>query len=276
MKTAAAIVTEPRRTHLPRRDRRPRARRAGRGRRGRRDREAARPARRSRSPAPKARSARSMRASLPFEVDADRGQRHRRGRARRSWSISAIPTSPSRPPCCPTTASAWRAWSSSSASTSASIRWRWPSRNESPRDRDARAIARLTRNYARPADFFVEKLAEGVGTIAAAFYPKPVIVRLSDFKTNEYASLLGGAGSSPRKTNPMLGFRGASRYAHPAYAAGFALECAALKRVREDMGLTNLRIMVPFCRRVEEARQRDRGHGARTASSAARTGSRST
>ncbi|MFZ0093860.1 MAG: putative PEP-binding protein, partial [Pseudolabrys sp.] len=86
-----------------------------------------------------------------------------------------------------------------------------------------------------------------------AFYPKPVIVRLSDFKTNEYARLLGGDGFEPREENPMLGFRGAARYAHPAYAAGFALECAALRRVREDMGLTNVRIMVPFCRRVEEA-----------------------
>jgi pyruvate, water dikinase len=117
------------------------------------------------------------------------------------------------------------------------------------------AIARRTRDYARPADFFIEKLAEGVGTIAAAFYPKPVIVRLSDFKTNEYAQLLGGAVFEPKEANPMLGFRGASRYAHPAYAAGFALECAALKRVRDVMGLTNLRIMVPFCRRVAEARQ---------------------
>ena len=107
----------------------------------------------------------------------------------------------------------------------------------------------------RPADYFVEKLSEGVGLIAAAFYPKPVIVRLSDFKTNEYASLLGGDGFEPKEENPMLGFRGAARYAHPAYAAGFALECAALRRVREDMGLTNLRIMIPFCRRVEEARR---------------------
>ena len=117
------------------------------------------------------------------------------------------------------------------------------------------AITRLVRNYARPTDFFVEKLAEGVGTIAAAFYPKPVILRLSDFKTNEYASLLGGAGFEPKEENPMLGFRGASRYAHPAYAAGFALECAALVRVRNEMGLTNLRVMVPFCRRVAEGRE---------------------
>ena len=117
------------------------------------------------------------------------------------------------------------------------------------------AIARLVRNYPKPTDFFIERLSEGVGTIAAAFYPKPVIIRLSDFKTNEYASLIGGAGFEPKEANPMLGFRGAARYAHPAYAAGFALECAALARVRDEMGLTNLRIMVPFCRRVTEAKQ---------------------
>ena len=122
--------------------------------------------------------------------------------------------------------------------------------------RTARAtIARLVRNYTRPTDFFVEKLAEGVGTIAAAFYPRPVIVRLSDFKTNEYASLIGGAAFEPKEENPMLGFRGASRYSHPAYAAGFALECQALARVRNEMGLTNLRVMVPFCRRVAEGKQ---------------------
>jgi pyruvate,water dikinase len=117
------------------------------------------------------------------------------------------------------------------------------------------AIKALVRNYTCPADYFIEKLSEGVGVIAAAFYPKPVIVRLSDFKTNEYARLLGGEGFEPKEENPMLGFRGAARYAHPAYAAGFALECAALRRVRRDMGLTNLRIMVPFCRRVVEARR---------------------
>jgi pyruvate,water dikinase len=116
-------------------------------------------------------------------------------------------------------------------------------------------IERATRHYAKPADFFVIRLAEGIGTIAAAFYPRRVIVRLSDFKTNEYASLLGGADFEPQEANPMLGFRGAARYAHPAYAAGFALECAALARVRDAMGLDNIRIMVPFCRRVEEAQQ---------------------
>jgi pyruvate,water dikinase len=115
------------------------------------------------------------------------------------------------------------------------------------------AIATLTQGFDRPADFFVRQLAEGVGMIAAAFYPKPVIVRMSDFKTNEYASLLGGRWFEPHEENPMIGFRGASRYAHPAYAEGFALECAAMKRVREDMGLTNVKLMIPFCRRVQEA-----------------------
>jgi pyruvate,water dikinase len=117
---------------------------------------------------------------------------------------------------------------------------------------ERKALAALTARYARPADFFVEKLSEGIGTIAAAFYPKPVIVRMSDFKTNEYASLLGGRSFEPTEPNPMLGFRGASRYAHPAYAEGFALECAALRRAREQMGLTNITVMIPFCRRVEE------------------------
>ena len=116
-------------------------------------------------------------------------------------------------------------------------------------------IARLTAGYPTPADFFVERLAEGVGTIAAAFYPKPVVVRMSDFKSNEYASLLGGAAFEPSESNPMIGFRGASRYAHPAYAEGFGLECAAMKRVRDTMGLTNVILMIPFCRRVDEARQ---------------------
>ena len=153
------------------------------------------------------------------------------------------------------TGSGWRAWSSSSTTTSASIRWRSPAPNKVASTTARAAIARLVRNYPRPTDFFVEKLAEGIGTIAAAFFPKPVIVRLSDFKTNEYASLIGGAAFEPKEDNPMLGFRGASRYAHPAYAAGFALECAALARVRKEMGLTNLRIMVPFCRRVAEAEQ---------------------
>lgn len=120
--------------------------------------------------------------------------------------------------------------------------------------RDRRSIKLMTSRYNNPSDFFIERLSEGVGIIAAAFYPRPVIVRLSDFKTNEYAKLLGGADFEPKEENPMLGFRGAARYAHPAYADGFALECAALERVRNIMGLTNLKVMVPFCRRLEEAR----------------------
>jgi pyruvate, water dikinase len=132
--------------------------------------------------------------------------------------------------------------------------------------RAQKSIRRLVRNYAHPTDYFIEKLSEGIGVIAAAFFPNPVIVRLSDFKTNEYARLIGGEGFEPKEDNPMLGFRGAARYAHPAYAAGFALECAALRRVRQEMGLTNLRIMVPFCRRVDEARrvlEAMAGHGLR-------------
>lgn len=123
-------------------------------------------------------------------------------------------------------------------------------RVEDRRERDA--IALLTRGYAKRSDFFVEKLSEGIGTIAAAFHPKPVIVRMSDFKTNEYARLLGGEAFETPESNPMLGFRGASRYAHPAYAGGFALECAAIRRVRDEMGLKNTIVMIPFCRRVEE------------------------
>ncbi|QDU74583.1 Phosphoenolpyruvate synthase [Bremerella volcania] len=113
-------------------------------------------------------------------------------------------------------------------------------------------IEHLTRYYDSPAEFFIQRLSEGVGTIAAAFYPKPVVVRMSDFKTNEYASLLGGRWFEAEEDNPMLGFRGASRYAHPAYAEGFALECAAMQRVRDEMGLTNVKLMIPFCRRVNE------------------------
>jgi pyruvate, water dikinase len=128
-----------------------------------------------------------------------------------------------------------------------------PERIDDPAVREQ--IAQLTQGFATPADFFVRQLAEGVGMIAAAFYPKPVIVRLSDFKTNEYASLLGGRWFEPVEANPMIGFRGASRYVHPAYADGFALECAAMLRVRKQMGLSNVKLMVPFCRRVDEAQR---------------------
>jgi pyruvate, water dikinase len=116
-------------------------------------------------------------------------------------------------------------------------------------------IAELTPQYALKADFFVDKLAYGIGTIAAAFYPKPVIVRMSDFKSNEYANLLGGRQFEPREENPMLGWRGASRYYDERYREGFALECQAMKRVRDDMGLTNVILMIPFCRTPEEGKR---------------------
>lgn len=103
-----------------------------------------------------------------------------------------------------------------------------------------------------PKEFFVRKLAEGIAKIACAFYPKPVIVRMSDFKSNEYARLIGGGEFEPEEENPMLGFRGASRYYDDRYKAGFRLECLAMQRVREDMGLTNVKAMIPFCRTVEE------------------------
>jgi pyruvate,water dikinase len=116
-------------------------------------------------------------------------------------------------------------------------------------------IERLTAGYADKPQFFVDKLAQGVAMIAAAFYPKDVILRLSDFKTNEYANLIGGRAYEPDEENPMLGFRGASRYYHPRYQAGFALECRAVKKVRDEMGLTNLKLMIPFCRTIDEGRK---------------------
>ncbi len=114
-------------------------------------------------------------------------------------------------------------------------------------------VEELLAGEADGASYVVNRLAEGVGLIAAAFHPRPVVVRLSDFKTNEYADLLGGSSFEPHEDNPMLGFRGASRYAHPDYAEGFALECAAMRRVRDDMGLTNVVLMLPFVRRLAEA-----------------------
>lgn len=116
-------------------------------------------------------------------------------------------------------------------------------------------IAALTPQYENKSQFFVDKLAYGIGTIAAAFYPKPVIVRMSDFKSNEYANLLGGRQFEPREENPMIGWRGASRYYDERYQEGFALECQAMKRVRDEMGLTNVILMIPFCRTPEEGKR---------------------
>jgi pyruvate,water dikinase len=116
-------------------------------------------------------------------------------------------------------------------------------------------IEKLTVGYKKKQDYFIDQLSQGIATIAAAFYPKEVIVRLSDFKTNEYANLIGGKAFEPREENPMLGFRGASRYYSELYKEGFALECAAIKKVRETMGLDNLKVMVPFCRTLEEGKK---------------------
>lgn len=124
--------------------------------------------------------------------------------------------------------------------------------DELPEGPEKDEIVRLTSSYPNKADYFVQKLAEGVGQLAAAFYPKDVIVRLSDFKSNEYAGLLGGKSFEPTEENPMIGFRGASRYYDPRYQDGFLLECQAMRHAREVMGLTNIKLMIPFCRTVTE------------------------
>ena len=114
-------------------------------------------------------------------------------------------------------------------------------------------IAEITAGYDDKTEYFVEHLARGLARIAAALYPKPVIVRMSDFKTNEYAGLIGGAEFEPKEENPMIGFRGASRYYSPRYKEGFALECKAMRRLRNEMGFDNVVMMIPFCRSVDEA-----------------------
>ncbi len=116
-----------------------------------------------------------------------------------------------------------------------------------------KAVESVARGHASPVAFFVDKLAEGVATIAAAFYPKPVIVRMSDFKSNEYRKLIGGSRYEPEEENPMLGFRGAARYISEEFAECFEMECLALKRVREQMGLDNVQIMIPFVRTLNQA-----------------------
>jgi pyruvate,water dikinase len=120
---------------------------------------------------------------------------------------------------------------------------------------DRKAIEALTGHHAGKSAYFIETLAESVAQVAAAFWPRDVIVRMSDFKTNEYAQLLGGKQFEPEEENPMLGFRGASRYYHPGYREGFGLECEAMKMVRDSMGLTNVKLMIPFCRTLEEGRK---------------------
>jgi pyruvate,water dikinase len=120
-------------------------------------------------------------------------------------------------------------------------------------EKAATTIAELTRGYERKPDYFVDRLSLGLARIAAAFYPKPAIIRMSDFKTNEYAGLIGGAEFEPKEENPMIGFRGASRYYSRQYRDGFALECRAIRRLREEMGFTNVVVMIPFCRSTAEA-----------------------
>jgi pyruvate, water dikinase len=122
-------------------------------------------------------------------------------------------------------------------------------------ERAKRTIAELTQGYQQKSDYFVDRLARGLARIAAAYHPKPVIVRMSDFKTNEYANLIGGAAFEPKEQNPMLGFRGASRYYSPRYRDGFALECRAIQRLRDEMGFRNVIVMIPFCRSTKEADQ---------------------
>ncbi len=116
-------------------------------------------------------------------------------------------------------------------------------------------IEKITKGYKNKKQFFVDKLAEGIGVIAAAFYPKEVIVRTSDFKSNEYRNLIGGKDYEPKEDNPMIGWRGASRYYHKSYQEAFELECLAFKKVRNEFGLKNVKIMIPFCRTVEEGKK---------------------
>jgi pyruvate,water dikinase len=118
-----------------------------------------------------------------------------------------------------------------------------------------KAVESVARGHASPKAFYVDRVAEGVATIAAAFWPKPVIVRLSDFKSNEYRKLIGGSRYEPEEENPMLGFRGAARYVSPDFGEAFAMECEALKRVRIDMGLGNVQVMVPFVRTLGQAKK---------------------
>ena len=195
----------------------------------------------------RARSASTWNAPISADLARPRDQDHDQPRQSRTRLQDLVR--------CPTTASASRAWSSSSASPSRPIRWRCSIPNGSTTPRERAEIDRADRGYPdEPSDFFVERSRRA----SARSRPRSSRSRSScacrTSRRNEYASLLGGRDFEPAEDNPMLGFRGASRYAHPAYAEGFALECRAMKRVREEMGLTNVNLMIPFCRRVERGR----------------------
>ena len=241
------------------------------------DRNAARPASVSRCRCADGEAGNVYDGKLPFEVTRLPASALPNGRAPRSWSISAIPISPSIPRCCRTTASAWRGWSSSSASTSACIRWRWCIRRRSPR-RGARAHRIAQRaTIGSPRDFFVAHAGRGRrhdrrGVLSQA--GDRAAVRLQDQRI--CATCSAAPAFEPKEDNPMLGFRGASRYAHPAYADGFALECEALRRVRErdgaDQSARHGAVLPPG----RGGGAGDRGDGAATGCSAARTGWRST
>jgi pyruvate, water dikinase len=127
--------------------------------------------------------------------------------------------------------------------------------DELPESKDKEVIGEISINYADKRKFFIEKLSEAIGTVAAAFYPKEVIVCMSDFKTNEYAQILGGKMFEPEEENPMLGFRGASRYYDERYREGFGLECAAIRYLRNEMGFDNIKVMIPFCRTPQEGKK---------------------
>ena len=144
-------------------------------------------------------------------------------------------------------------WSSSLPIRCGCTRWRWSATTRSTDEAAKAEIAAITANYDDKTEYFIDTLSRGLARIAAVFHPKPVIVRMSDFKTNEYAGLVGGREFEPSEENPMIGFRGASRYYSPRYREGFALECRAIQRLRNEMGFKNVVVMIPFCRSVKEA-----------------------
>jgi pyruvate,water dikinase len=192
---------------------------------------------------------------IPFHKEETMLDRHARNEARRSCSTWHHRTSPSNSRTCPTPVWVWPARNSSSTTTSRRTRSPCSSTRNSATTTLSGKISYLINGYEDEETFFVKRLSYGIAKIAAAFYPNKVIVRFSDFKSNEYKNLLGGEHFEPEEENPMIGWRGASRYYSEAYKEAFGLECKAIRRVREKMGLKNVVVMVPFCRTVEELRK---------------------